>query len=195
MANNGNFWYKKVNNGQLNIPKTNSNELQISNGEGGLTSSPQLIFDETNGLTVGNHINLGSNKIFTNGGLELSNGANIRLNGSNMRFYVSSNNLEFNAINGRDIIVEFGAGNGNQFRIRDNTTNEEILVVDRDTQRTKVLSLLNIGEFTFSTLPIANRGDIAYITDASNINYRNIALGGGNDIALVFYNGNEWIYH
>ena len=49
--------------------------------------------------------------------------------------------------------------------------------------------------YTFSTLPSGVVGQLASITDASNVGYRGTANGGGSDYALVTYNGTGWIYH
>ena len=38
-------------------------------------------------------------------------------------------------------------------------------------------------------------GMISYINDAYSVSYRGTAAGGGSDIALVFYDGSNWIYH
>lgn len=46
---------------------------------------------------------------------------------------------------------------------------------------------------TFSTLP--TNGNIAIITDASNVAYRGLASGGGSARALVIKDGANWIYH
>ena len=37
-------------------------------------------------------------------------------------------------------------------------------------------------------------GMISYINDASSVSYRGTAAGGGSDVALVFYDGSNWIY-
>lgn len=49
--------------------------------------------------------------------------------------------------------------------------------------------------YTFSTLPVGVFGQLAYITDADTISYRANAVGGGSGIALVFFDGTNWIYH
>jgi hypothetical protein len=50
--------------------------------------------------------------------------------------------------------------------------------------------------YTFATLPASPiTGMLAYITDADTISYRAVAVGGGSDTALVFYDGTDWIYH
>lgn len=49
--------------------------------------------------------------------------------------------------------------------------------------------------YTFASLPTGVTGRIARISDASGISYRGIASGGGSDIALVMYDGTNWIYH
>lgn len=55
-------------------------------------------------------------------------------------------------------------------------------------------SLKNEG-LTFATLPSSpNNGDIATITDASNVVSGGNAAGGGTDTALVVYDGANWVY-
>lgn len=49
--------------------------------------------------------------------------------------------------------------------------------------------------YTVATLPSGTIGDIAHVTDASIISYRGVATGGGSDVALVFFDGNNWLYH
>lgn len=49
--------------------------------------------------------------------------------------------------------------------------------------------------FTFATLPTGVIGMTATITDAGAVTYRGVASGGGANIALVFYDGTQWIYH
>ena len=49
--------------------------------------------------------------------------------------------------------------------------------------------------FPYEDLPVGNIGDIALINNASNISYRSPALGGGSNLALVTYDGSQWIYH
>ena len=48
----------------------------------------------------------------------------------------------------------------------------------------------------FANLPASpSIGDIATITDAGTVTYRGVASGGGSNIALVMYDGANWIYH
>jgi len=50
--------------------------------------------------------------------------------------------------------------------------------------------------YDFDTLPTSpSTGEIAVINDAKGISYRGIASGRGSDIALVLYDGSDWIYH
>jgi hypothetical protein len=50
--------------------------------------------------------------------------------------------------------------------------------------------------YTLATLPAATTGDIAHITDAdAGITYRGVATGGGSNVALVFFDGTDWLYH
>ena len=58
-----------------------------------------------------------------------------------------------------------------------------------------ISGVLNLSPYTFATLPAGNSGDIAFITDASSLKYRGIAVGGGSGVAVVFFDGSNWIYH
>jgi len=49
--------------------------------------------------------------------------------------------------------------------------------------------------YTVATLPAGVTGDMAHVTDASAVSYRGIAVGGGSDVALVFFDGTNWLYH
>jgi hypothetical protein len=49
--------------------------------------------------------------------------------------------------------------------------------------------------YTVATLPLGAVGDIAHVTDASGVSYRGVATGGGADVALVFFDGTNWLYH
>ena len=55
-----------------------------------------------------------------------------------------------------------------------------------------------VNAYTVATLPASPvTGTIAYVTDsADTITYRStVTTGAGTDIALVFYDGTNWIYH
>ena len=49
--------------------------------------------------------------------------------------------------------------------------------------------------YTFATLPTPIVGLTATITDATTLVWRGVAVGGGSETALVFYNGSNWVYH
>ncbi len=56
--------------------------------------------------------------------------------------------------------------------------------------------LLNINVTSFLNLPTTlPTGTIACVSDASSVTYRGIASGGGNETALVMWDGSNWIYH
>lgn len=50
------------------------------------------------------------------------------------------------------------------------------------------------GIFIYSNLPDGTIGMTAVITDALSPSYRGVASGGGNEKALVFFDGNQWLY-
>lgn len=56
-------------------------------------------------------------------------------------------------------------------------------------------ALVNVGTYTFGTLPAAgsNAGALAQITDSSVTTNGTIAAGGGSDRAIVFSDGTDWI--
>ena len=59
----------------------------------------------------------------------------------------------------------------------------------------EVLVNPTLENYTFATLPTPSTGKLAVINDASAITYRANAAGGGTDVALVMYDGTNWIYH
>jgi parallel beta-helix repeat protein len=53
-----------------------------------------------------------------------------------------------------------------------------------------------VANYLFADLPVLPPfGTLAVITDASAISYRAVAAGGGTDLALVMFDGANWIYH
>jgi hypothetical protein len=56
-----------------------------------------------------------------------------------------------------------------------------------------VAGLINMKNYTVSTLPSATRGDIAYVTDALAPAFLTVLVGGGTVVTPAFYNGTAWI--
>lgn len=55
----------------------------------------------------------------------------------------------------------------------------------------KILSPILYSQLT----PVGLPGQLAVITDAGIVTYRGVASGGGSNVALVMYDGTNWIYH
>ena len=56
--------------------------------------------------------------------------------------------------------------------------------------------LRKYNTYTVGNLPTGlNTGALAVVTDANSIRYRDTVVGGGNQTALVMYDGSDWIYH
>lgn len=53
--------------------------------------------------------------------------------------------------------------------------------------------IVNLKNYTVSTLPTGTRGDIAYVTDALTPVALATVVGGGATVVPVFYNGTNWI--
>lgn len=56
-----------------------------------------------------------------------------------------------------------------------------------------VNGLINMKNYTVSTLPSGTQGDIAYVTDALTPGFLVIVIGGGSTKTPVFYNGSNWV--
>lgn len=55
-------------------------------------------------------------------------------------------------------------------------------------------AFLRAQEYTVATLPTGVRGQIAIVVDAYTPTFGAVASGGGSEVALVLYNGTDWIY-
>ena len=47
--------------------------------------------------------------------------------------------------------------------------------------------------YTVATLPVGNKGDRAFVTDANSPTFLGIAVGGGSVISPVFFDGANWL--
>ena len=75
------------------------------------------------------------------------------------------------------------------------TISEKFAISETSVEITEVLKFKPSSR-TYADLPSSpSQGMISYIADASSVSYRGTASGGGSDIALVFYDGSNWIYH
>lgn len=130
------------------------------------------------------------------------------LRGDNTDFNCSNNvaigSLALNTLNSGNNNIGIGynalvANGNNQINIGNFlyklSTGEFGIDVSTPTVKLDVNGLIKGKSYTVATLPVGVTGAIAYVTDASAVTYRAIATGGGSDVALVFYNGVNWIYH
>ncbi|CAM1372252.1 hypothetical protein TOREUM_40757 [Tenacibaculum litoreum] len=85
--------------------------------------------------------------------------------------------------------------NGNSYFIKSESTLPSEFAGSISTSKLTSTSI-NTTPVTFTSLPASpSIGDIATITDAGSVAYRGVASGGGSNIALVMYDGTNWIYH
>lgn len=55
------------------------------------------------------------------------------------------------------------------------------------------IGAVRLKDYTVLTLPIATKGDCAYVTDAVTPSYMTTVVGGGSVTTPVFYNGTNWV--
>lgn len=56
-----------------------------------------------------------------------------------------------------------------------------------------VNGLLNLKNYTVTTLPAGTRGDVAYVTDALAPTFLAVLVGGGTVVTPCFFNGTNWV--
>ena len=104
----------------------------------------------------------------------------------------------YNAIQGEgfmDFQVEKSSGSFDTGLRLSTASGKVSAIVPTDLQIAEVISLTG-GARAYSDLPSSPTvGTISYINDASSVSYRGTAAGGGSDVALVFYDGSNWLYH
>ena len=62
--------------------------------------------------------------------------------------------------------------------------------------KVSAMNLALVATTSFASLPSGlPAGSIMTISDASAISYRGVAAGGGTDVAVVMFDGTNWIYH
>lgn len=59
----------------------------------------------------------------------------------------------------------------------------------------KTASVIKQKNYTVATLPVGERGDMTYVTDATTPTYLGTLVGGGTVTCPVFFNGTEWVTH
>ncbi|TDQ28604.1 beta strand repeat-containing protein [Tenacibaculum caenipelagi] len=85
--------------------------------------------------------------------------------------------------------------NGNSYFIKSESTLPSEFAGSISTSKLTSTSI-NTTPVTFANLPSSpSAGDIATITDAGSVAYRGVASEGGSNIALVMYDGTNWVYH
>lgn len=70
--------------------------------------------------------------------------------------------------------------------------------VSADSSGNLVLPIVKLPPYTVSTLPACNagnKGDLAYVTDATSPTYNGSLTGGGSVVVSVFCNGTSWTSH
>lgn len=101
-----------------------------------------------------------------------------------------------NGTNNRLLNIGNGTGTGSRADALTLLLNGNLGVgVNLPTTKLDVDGLIKTKGYTVATLPTGVTGAIAYVTDASAISYRANVTGGGANVALVMYDGTNWIYH
>jgi len=81
-----------------------------------------------------------------------------------------------------------------------NTVNNGTKIRINDTSRTIALvgqTEINIKTYTFAQIAglTPTVGQLCVVTDSGPVTYRSILAGGGANVALVMYDGTNWLYH